>query len=88
MNEIDSFKEVAKELQADGPLKEHAKKMPRCFCVMVYEDTYNPYEDKHVGDFKNYRVMVGPQASIDEIKKAFEEKVKGCFEVVLREHAV
>jgi len=60
MSEIDAFKEVGKELQASATLKEHAKKMPRCFCVMVYEDTYDPYNDKHKGDFKNYRVMVGP----------------------------
>ena len=38
MNEIDTFKEVAKvDLQIEGELKEHAKKMPRCFCVVRAE---------------------------------------------------
>jgi len=55
---------------------------------MVYEDTYDPYTDKHKGDFKNFRVLVGPQPSIDVIKAAFEDKVKGCFEVILQEHAL
>lgn len=54
---------------------------------MVFENTYNPYTGKSVGDFKNYRVLVGPQAAIDAVKAACEEKVKGSFEVVLREHA-
>jgi len=60
MGEIDSFKTVAAEMQKDDGLKEHAKKMPRCFVVMVFENTYNPYTGKSVGDFKNYRVLVGP----------------------------
>jgi len=88
MSEIDAFKEVGKELQASDALKEHAKKMPRCFCVMTFEDSYDPYTDKHKGEFKNFRVLVGPQDSINAIKSAFDEKVKGSFEVVLREHAV
>ena len=54
---------------------------------MVFENTYDPYTGKSNGDFKNYRVLVGPQASIDAVKKTVEEKVKGSFEVVLREHA-
>ena len=88
MAEIDGFKNVGAEMQKDDSLKEHAKKMPRCFCVMVYENTYNPYTKTSKGDFKNYRVLVGPQESISYLKTAMEEKVKGTFEVVLREHAV
>jgi len=55
---------------------------------MVYENTYNPYTKKSKGDYKNYRVLVGPQDKIDTLKARFDEKVKGTFEVVLREHAV
>jgi len=55
---------------------------------MTFEDSYDPYNDKHKGEFKNFRVLVGPQDSINAIKSAFDEKVKGSFEVVLREHAV
>ncbi len=60
MNEIDTFKTTAAEMQKDEALKEHAKKMPRCFCVMVFENSYNPYKGTSTGDFKNYRVLVGP----------------------------
>jgi len=88
MKEIDDFKTIAAEFQKDAELKAHAKAMPRCFCVMVYENTYNPYTGKSTGDYKNYRVLVGPQDKINVVKAKFEEKVKGTFEVVLREHAV
>jgi len=84
--EIDEFKEVAAAMQKDEALKEHAKKCPRAFCVMVFEQKYK--NKKMSSDFKNYRVVVGPQADIDALKKAFEERVRGSFEVVLREHAV
>ena len=55
--------------------------------ILILEDSYDPYTDKHKGEFKNFRVLVGPQDSINAIKSAFDEKVKGSFEVVLREHA-
>ena len=54
---------------------------------MVFENKYNPYTGKSAGDYKNYRVLVGPRDSIDAVKKACDENVKGTFEVVLREQA-
>lgn len=86
MKEIDEFKEVAAAFQKDEALKEHAKKCPRAFCVMVFESKYK--NKKFATDFKNYRVVVGPQENIDALKKTFEEKVRGSFEVVLREQAI
>lgn len=81
---IDTFaKETAPELQKS--LTEHAKKMMRAFCVMVYEETFNCATGKSSIDWKNYRVLVGPQDAIDEVKKQIEENVKGDYEVVLRE---
>jgi len=61
--------------------------MNRAFCVMVFNQTYVPKTGKTVGKYENYRVLVGPQAALDAVKPVLEEKVKGSFEVVLREQA-
>lgn len=34
-----------------------------------------------MSQYQNYRVLVGKQDSIDKLKAAFEEKVKGSFKV-------
>jgi len=60
--------------------------MPRAFCVMVYEEKYDPRTQTSSVDWKNHRVLVGPQASIDTCKEAMETQVKGDYEVILREH--
>jgi len=73
-------------LQKDEALKALAKEMPRAFCVMVFNNELSPATGRWSGTFKNYRVLVGKQESIDALKKAFEEKVKGSFEVELQEH--
>jgi len=84
---IDAYKtEQAPALHA--ALKDTAKQMPRCFCVMVYEETYDVNTNESKVDWKNYRVLVGKQEHIDTIKAKIEETVKGDFEVVLREHAI
>jgi len=61
--------------------------MPRAFCVMVYEEKYNIKDGKSSVDWKNYRVLVGPQDAINTCKAVLEANLKGDFEVVLREHA-
>jgi len=86
--EIDAFKAVGEELQKDEEMKKHAKSMQRAFCVMVFTQTYMPKAGKTVGKYENYRVLVGPQASLDAVKPMLEDKVKGSFEVVLREQAM
>ena len=86
--EIDGFKAVAEGLQADAEIKELAKKCPRAFCVMTFTQKYNPTNETTLGDYKNYRVLVGPQASIDSLKSSLEGKVEGSFEVVLQQHAI
>lgn len=58
--EIDDFVVVAKEFQKDDKMKELAKGMPRCFCVMVYDQVYSPAHKKTYHKFDNYRVLVGP----------------------------
>lgn len=57
---IDKFKEeYGPALQKDEKVAEVAKKMPRAFCVMVYEDSYDVSTEKSSIDWKNYRVLVG-----------------------------
>jgi len=78
---IDSFvKETGPALQKS--LNEHAKKMMRAFCVMTYTENYNINTEKSKIDWKNYRVLIGPQDAVDECKKQIEENVKGDFEKV------
>jgi len=62
--------------------------MPRAFCVHVYEEKYKLDDDTSIVDWKNFRVLVGPQDAINTCKEAIENKIKGDFEVVLREHAI
>ena len=85
---IDEFKSThGPGLQANEKIAEVAKKMPRAFCVMVYEDSYNCTTGESKVDWKNFRVLVGPQDAIDTCKAEIEAVVKGDFEIVLREHA-
>jgi len=86
--EMDGFKAVAEGLQKDAELKEHAKKCPRAFCVMTFTQKYNPKNQSLLGAYKNYRVLVGPKASLDTIKGTLDTKVQGSYEVVLREQAI
>jgi len=86
---IDTFHtEVAPALQKNEKIAAVAKNMPRAFCVMVYEETYNVTSKKSKVDWKNFRVLVGKQEDIDVCKAEIDTSVKGDFEVVLREHAV
>jgi hypothetical protein len=55
---------------------------------MVYEENYDANTKASKVDWKNYRVLVGKQDAINTCKSVIEEKVKGEFEVVLREHAI
>jgi len=59
--------------------------MPRAFCVFVYEVKRNVTTGKDSVDWKNYRVLVGKQESIDACKAEIDAAVKGDFEIVLRE---
>jgi len=86
--EIEAGKEAMLAMQADASLKEAAKDMPRSFCVLVLEQEYNPSTGNSNTKFTNYRVLVGKQESIDLLKSAMDEKVKGCFELKLQERAL
>lgn len=85
---IDLFKnEIAPGLQKDEEIAAIAKGMPRAFCVMVYEESLNVETRKSKIDWKNYRVLVGPTASVDKAIEKMDAALdtsKG-FEVVLRE---
>ena len=85
---IDQFKnDIAPGLQKDDEIVAIAKGMPRAFCVMVYEESLNVETGKSKIDWKNYRVLVGPAASVDKAKEKMDavlDTAKG-FEIVLRE---
>jgi len=60
LESIDKFKESAgTDLSGNEEVKKHASNMPRSFCVMVYEETYDVATEKSLVDWKNYRVLVG-----------------------------
>jgi hypothetical protein len=79
--EIVEFKAACEQFQKDENLKAVAKDMPRSFCVIVLESSYHPSTKKSYSQYKNYRVLVGKQESIDTLKTAFGEKLKGTFEI-------
>lgn len=88
LKNIDEFHStVAPNLQKNHKIAPVAKNMPRAFCVMVYEESYDVNTEKSSVDWKNYRVLVGKQADIDVCKAEIEASVIGDFEVVLRENA-
>lgn len=79
--EISEFKTACEEFQKDENLSTIAKDMPRSFCVVTLENSYHPSSGKTFSKYNNHRVLVGKQESIDTLKTAFEDKVKGTFEV-------
>lgn len=85
--EIDEFKtKVAPELQT--ALKENVKDFPRAFCVMVAQQELSPATGESKTTYDNYRVLVGPKDELEKVKEHLNEKVKGGFKVILREHAL
>lgn len=86
--EIDQYKELAESMQQDAEIKALVAKFPRAFCVMVFTQRYNPVSKEVKGQYQNYRVLVGPQADLETLKGILAEKVKGSFELVLREQAM
>jgi len=63
--------------------------MPRAFCVMVYDEQIKDDGTSKI-EWKNFRILVGPQDAINTCKEAIENKLNASegFEVVLREHAI
>lgn len=85
--EIDKFKtEVGPQLQKD--LKETVEKFPRAFCVMVASEELNVESGEKTSKYENFRVLVGPGDELEKVKSHLEEKVKGSFKLILREHAL
>jgi len=80
-DEIKQFKEVCSGFQNDEKLPKLAENMPRSFCVIVLQSSYNPATGKTHSKYENYRVLVGAEESVNALNAAFKEKVKGTFEV-------
>ena len=62
--------------------------MPRAFCVFVVQESFDSDGNHKSTDYKNYRVLVGPQEKIDMLKSWMNENIKGDFEVVERVQAI
>jgi len=75
-------------MKADEEIKKMVTGFPRAFCVLVLQTQYSANSGKFHSKYENYRVLVGNQAALDQAKAKLEEKVKGTFEVVLREQAI
>jgi len=84
---VDGFRDTQlKNLQSEH--KETAKGMPRAFCVFVVQEKFDSDGNPTSTDYKNYRVLVGPQDKIDTLNKWMGEHIKGDFEVVERTQAI
>jgi len=46
---------------------------------------YSPKTEEFMCKYENYRVLVGPKDNLEKVKEKLAEKVKGSFEVVMRE---
>jgi len=74
MAQMDNFKEVGKELQAE--CKEDATGMMRNFCVITLDAKYKPSTGKWSSEFTNHRVIVGKEKDkVDSVKAKIEEKM-------------
>lgn len=67
---------------------ELTKDFMRAFCVITLEMSYSPKTQEFLGQYKNWRVLVGPKDNLEKVKTKIEDSVKGSFEVVLREQAL
>lgn len=78
--EIDAFKVKCSEFQANEEIKTAAKGMQRSFCVIVYQNSYNPSNQKSSAKYDNYRVVIGKQEQVDTVKKAIIDSMEaGSF---------
>jgi len=62
-------------------LKNSTKECGRAFCVLVLEMRYSPKTGNFIGKYDNHRVLHGLKEYVDKITTAFDEKVKGSFEI-------
>jgi len=82
--ELTELHEVLEGFIKDEEMKNSTKELSRAFCVLVLEMKYSPKTDKYIGAYNNHRVLQGPKEHCDKVTAAFEEKVKGTFEIIKR----
>jgi len=80
--ELSELHEVFEGFVKDEEMKNSTKELSRAFCVLVLEMKYSPKTDKFIGAYNNHRVVEGPKEHCDKVAAAFEEKVKGTFEIL------
>jgi len=77
--EVEQFKKVNEGYFSNEDLKTAANGLMRAFCVIVLQTRY--LSDKTVSQYQNYRVLVGAKDGIDKYSAAFENDLKGSWEV-------
>lgn len=86
--ECEEHKTVMEDFTKNEELAKEAKDCPRAFCVIVVVENFYPSTGKTYFKYDNYRVVVGPKDNIEKLKTIFDEKMKGCFEPIIREQAI
>ena len=84
-SELESNYTVMEAFTKDAEMATLSEGFQRAFCVLVLQMRYSPKTGNFIGKYDNYRVLVGPKDNLEKIKTIFDEKVKGTFEVILRE---
>lgn len=86
--ECEGHKTAMEGFKENEELATAAKACPRAFCVIVVVENYYPKLGKTLFKYDNYRVVVGPKDNIEKMKSIFSDKMKGCFNPVIREQAI
>ena len=78
--DMDKFKFAAHDkLQENDEIKTFIRDMSRAFCVMQYEENFDPEKNERTLEYKNYRVLVGTQENINTCKKVMRRALKSIF---------
>jgi len=84
-SEISSLYAVFEDLTKDEEILKLSANMQKASSILVLMMRYTPITEKFIGKYENERRLEGPQDNINKLKTVFDEKVKGSFEVILKE---
>ena len=62
--------------------------MPRAYCVLVFKTVRDPIKNKIYGKYENFRVLLGKEEPLEEVKAVIDEKITGSFDIVRREQEI
>jgi len=84
-SEISTLHAVFEDFTKDEEMLKLSADMHAAFCILVLMERYTPKTGNFIGKYDNERRLEGPQDNINKLKTVFDEKVKGTFEVILKE---